>query len=247
MRDSSEYRLDQMTWEDAGAAFETADYVVLPCGSTEQHSLHLPTSVDTLRSSHLTDELAERAPTHGLELLVLPSLPYGYSEHHLPFPGTITLDADTYCDVIVDIGRSVKKHGGQRFLITNFHAGNIEPHKLAIDRLQREHDLPTRYVNWTDFARTRLEERFGDEWGHAGEHETSVIEHYCPELVREEKKQPQTLHELADSEQFQYFDDLTVEGGLGDPTNSDPEFIADIIEETTDRILRDLDPGVSDA
>ncbi len=246
MSERTRYRLEQMTWEEAEEAFETADYVVLPCGSTEQHSLHLPTSVDTLRSSHLTDELAERAPDHGLELLVLPPLPYGYSEHHLPFSGTITLDAETYCEVIVDIGRSVKKHGGKRFLITNFHAGNIEPHKLAIDRLQREYDLPTRYVNWTDFARDKLEARFGDKWGHAGEHETSVIEHYRPELVRQGKKQPQTLHDVAESEQFRYFDDLTVEGGLGDPTDSDPAFIADIIEETTDKVLSDLKTGNQD-
>ncbi|MFC6723347.1 creatininase family protein [Halobium palmae] len=232
-----------MTWEEAESAFETADYVVLPCGSTEQHSLHLPTSVDTLRSSHLSDELAERAPAHGLDLLVLPPLPYGYSEHHLPFAGTITLDADTYQEVVVDIGRSVKEHGADRFLITNFHAGNIEPHKLAIDRLQRDHDLPTRYVNWTDFAREELEERFGDEWGHAGQHETSVIEHYRPELVREEKKQPQTMRAPADSECFRYFDDLTVEGGLGDPTESDPAFVADVIRETTDKILGDLRDG----
>ena len=240
MSDSADYRLERMTWEDAASAFEAADYVVLPCGSTEQHSLHLPTSVDTLRSSYLTDELAERAPDHDLELLVLPPLPYGYSEHHLPFAGTITLDAGTYQDVVVQIGRSVKEHGGDRFLITNFHAGNIEPHKLAIDRLQREHDLPTRYVNWTDFARDELEERFGDEWGHAGEHETSVIEHYCPELVRDEKKKPQTMHGSEESEAFRYFDDLTVEGGLGDPTASDPTFIAEVIAETTDRILADL-------
>ncbi|MFA1611074.1 creatininase family protein [Halobellus rubicundus] len=229
-----------MTWEDAAVAFETADYVVLPCGSTEQHSLHLPTSVDTLRSSYLTDELAERAPAYDLELLVLPPLPYGYSEHHLPFAGTITLDADTYQNVIVEIGQSAKEHGAERFLITNFHAGNIEPHKLAIDRLQRDHGLPTRYVNWTDFARDTLEERFGDEWGHAGEHETSVIEHYRPDLVRQEKKQPQTMHDADDSEAFRYFDDLTVEGGLGDPTASDPEFVAEVIAETTDTILADL-------
>lgn len=236
----TDYRLGSITWEDAEAAFETADYVVLPCGSTEQHSTHLPTSVDTLRSEHLTDELAEAAPRHGLELLVLPALPYGYSEHHLPFSGTITLDADTYQDVIVDVGRSVKEHGGDRFLITNFHGGNVEPHKLAIDRLQRDHDLPTHYVNWTDFARDDLEREFGDDWGHAGEHETSVIEYYRPELVRTGNKQPQTMTVNGDTQQFEYFDDLTVEGGLGDPTESDPEFIETVIEETTDAILREL-------
>ncbi|MFC4550472.1 MULTISPECIES: creatininase family protein [Halorussus] len=237
---TDDYRLATKTWEDAEVAFEAADYVVLPCGSTEQHSTHLPTSVDTLRAKHLTYELAEAAPGHDLDLLVLPPLPYGYSEHHLPFSGTITLDADTYRDAIVDVGQSVKEHGGKRFLITNFHAGNIEPHKLAIDRLQRDHGLRTHYVNWTDFARDELEAEFGDDWGHAGEHETSVIEHYRPELVRTENKRPQTMKENGDTTQQRYFDDLTVEGGLGDPSKSNPEFVESVIEHTTDRILRKL-------
>jgi creatinine amidohydrolase len=43
-----------MTWEDAGEAFERGDAAVLPTGSTEQHSVHLPVSVDSIRAEHLT-------------------------------------------------------------------------------------------------------------------------------------------------------------------------------------------------
>lgn len=237
---TNESLLAELTWEDAGTAIEAADYVVLPCGATEQHSTHLPTSVDTLRSERLTEELAAAAPGHELDLLVLPALPYGYSEHHINYAGTVTLSSDVYQDVVVDIGKSMKRHGAERFVVANFHGGNLEPHKLALDRLQRDHDLDSYYVHWTDFARDQLEERFGTEWGHAGEYETSVIEHYHPELVRGDRKKPQTKKERYEVRQYQYFDDLTVEGGLGDPTRSDPEFLAGVVEETTDSILRHL-------
>ncbi|TKX46650.1 creatininase family protein, partial [Halorubrum sp. ASP121] len=135
-----------MTWQEAETAFDEADFVVLPCGATEQHSTHLPTSVDSIRAENLTAELAAAAPEHDLNLLVLPVLPYGYSEHHINYAGTISLGADTYQEIIIDVGRSVQRHGGTRFLVANFHGGNTEPHKLALDRLQRDHGLDSYYA-----------------------------------------------------------------------------------------------------
>jgi creatinine amidohydrolase len=234
------HRLDELTWEEAGAAIDDADLVVLPCGSTEQHSLHLPLSVDSLRAHHLTEDLARAAPDHGLSLLVCPTLRYGYSEHHMSFPGTVSIDADTYAGVVVDVGRSLAEHGAERFAILNCHGGNREPHKLALDRLQREHGLEGYYLMWTDFARERLEERWGDEWGHAGEHETAAIEHYRPDLVRSDRKEPQTRRRELQARQYAYFDEITEQGGLGDPTRSDPEFVAGVIEETNADILEAL-------
>lgn len=232
--------LENLSWEEAEEAFQTADFIVLPCGSTEQHSLHLPLSVDTIRATELTDELLERASAFDLQMHALPTLPYGYSEHHMNYPGTFTFSFETYIQMIVEIGQCVAQHGGSHLVIINCHAGNIEPHKLAMDRLQRTCDLTTYYVNWTDFAREKLEEHFGTEWGHAGEYETSQIEHYCPEAVRSEKKEPQTRKSRYESRPFSYFDEITEQGGLGDPTQSDPEFIEQVISETTDDILRSI-------
>lgn len=238
--DYEDYDLGSMTWEDAGAAVDESDFVVLGTGSIEQHSVHLPVSVDTLRAENLTRELVEAAPEYDLSMVRLPTLPYGYSEHHMTFPGTVTLMADTYQTVLEEIGKSLAEHGAERFVIVNFHGGNRQPIKLAADRLQRDHDLPTYPFSWTDFARDRLEERFGEDWGHAGDHETSAIELFHPDLVREEKKTPQTRKADYEARQYTYFEDITEEGGLGDPTASDPEFMADVVEETTEDILEAL-------
>lgn len=237
---STSFQLSEQTWEDAETTFDSADYVILPCGSTEQHSTHLPLSVDTIRAEELTKDLCRAAPEYDLDLVMLPPLPYGESEHHMHFPGTITISADTYQQFVEDIGRSVAEHGGQRFAVVNCHGGNREPHKLALKRVQRETDLETHYVHWTDFARDRLESRFGEEWGHAGEYETSVIEHYRPDTVRQEKKTPQTRKARFETRVLSYFDDITKEGGIGDPTRSDPEFAAEVIDATTDDILETL-------
>lgn len=229
-----------MSWEDAERALAEADAVVLPTGSLEQHSIHLPLSVDTLRADHLSAELVERASAHDLRLVRLPALPYGYSEHHMTFPGTVTLAQDTYRDAVIDVGRSMAEHGVDRLVLLNCHGGNREPLAMAVDRLGRDHDLDTHLVHWTEFAREELQEAFGEGWGHAGDHETSVVELFRPDLVQADRKEPQETREFPNTRTYRYFSDVTEQGGLGDPTNSDSEAMAEIVSQTTDRILEQL-------
>ncbi|MEZ3115786.1 creatininase family protein [Halobaculum sp. MBLA0147] len=229
-----------MTWPEAGDALLTADAAVLPTGSVEQHARHLPVSVDSLRADHLSAELCEAAAAHDLAFVRLSVFSYGYSEHHMAFPGTVTLSQDTYRDAVIEIGASLADHGVDRLLLLNCHGGNREPLSMAVDRLGRDHDVTTHLLHWTDFARDALEEEFGDEWGHAGDHETSVVELFRPELVRETETEPQDTRSFPQTRTYRYFDDVTEQGGLGDPTNGDPAAVAEIVSETTDEILRAL-------
>jgi creatinine amidohydrolase len=234
-----------MSWEDAEAAFDDADAALLGTGSVEQHSVHLPVSVDTLRAEHLTEALVTAADDP--QFVRLPTLPYGESEHHMNFGGTVTLSPDTYQNVVVDIAESLSRHGVERLVVVNCHGGNRDPLSLAADRIVREHGVATHIVHWTDFARDRLQEEFGEGWGHAGDHETSVIEHFRPDLVKGEKKQPQNNEDYPETRSYAYFDEITELGGLGDPTNSDPDVMAEVVEEATANILdalrEDIDAG----
>ena len=239
------YDLGNLTWEEAETRIEDTDFVVLPTGAIEQHSLHLPVSVDTLRAENLTRILANRAPDRDLSMLRLPTLPFGYSEHHMTRSGTLTLMPDTYQKVIRELGESVAKHGAKRLLIVNCHGGNLSPLKLAGERLQREHELKVFLVDWTSYARDQLETRFGEDWSHAGEHETSVTELFHPELVRTEKKEKQCRKAEFNARQYTWYTDLTVQGGRGDPTNSDPEFMEEVVRDTTERILDALEEDLA--
>lgn len=233
-------RLEELTWEDSAEELEEADFVALPAGSHEQHSLHLPVTTDSLLAEELTHEIAKAAPEYDLHIPVLPTVKYGYSEHHMNYPGTLTLTSETFRKVIEDLGDSLARHGVDRLLIVNHHGGNKEPLKLAADRLQRESQISTHVIHWPEFAREALDDRFGENWGHAGDYETSGIEHFAPELVKTEKKEPQTRKAEYETRSWGYFDEITEQGGLGDPTNSDPEFIASLVDETTDEILEAL-------
>jgi creatinine amidohydrolase len=232
--------LAAQTWPENEATLDRADFVVLPTGSTEQHSTHLPTFTDSIRAAELSRALAEAAPKHDLELAVLPPLPYGESAHHLPFPGTITLAPDTYQEVVVDIGASLAAHDTSRLLLMNCHGGNREPLALAANRIEREHDLQTHFVHWTDFARERLQDAFGEGWGHAGDHETSVIELFYPDLVDHDAAEPQSTTDRPETRNPPSFDELTEQGGLGDPTAADAAAVESIIEAATEDILEAL-------
>jgi creatinine amidohydrolase len=240
MDEPTDFELEHLTWEDAGRAIEDADFVALPCGSIEQHSHHLPVSVDAIRAEELTRELCRSAPAHDLSMLMCPTLDYGYSEHHMNYPGTITLTSDTYQQVVMEVADSVRRHGADRLLIVNCHGGNRSPLRLAADRIQREMDLPVYHVFWADFAREAIHDHWGDQGGHAGAHETSAIELFRPELVKQDRKEEQIRRDSYTTRQFRYFDDITEQGGLGDPRNSDAEFMESLVTETTEAILEGL-------
>lgn len=240
MDEANAFELENLTWEDAGEAIGTVDFVALPCGSIEQHSHHLPLSVDAIRAEELTRDLCRRAPGHDLSVLMLPTLEYGYSEHHMNYPGTVTLTADTYQRVVMEVADSMRRHGADRLLLVNCHGGNRSPLRLAADRIQREYDLPVYHVFWADFAREAIHEQWGDQGGHAGAHETSAIELFRPELVKQDRKEEQVRKAHYETRQFRYFDDLTEQGGLGDPRNSDAEFMETLVEETNETILDGL-------
>src|SRR5438874_13526654 len=80
--------------------------LVLPLGATEQHGPHLPVGTDYFTVEHLAREGAQLAAKH-LAVLVAPTLPFGCSEHHLPFGGTLSLDTETYYQVLCQLLRSL--------------------------------------------------------------------------------------------------------------------------------------------
>lgn len=237
----------EMTREEAETAIKEADFVVLPAGSIEQHSIHLPVSTDSIRAEELTKYLALHSG--GLKMVVLPTLVYGESLHHMHFPGTISLRNETYMQVIKDIAWSVKQQGGKRLLIINYHGGNMIPIQLGRTEIEREIRLKVYFVGWTSFAADLVKEWFpGVPYGHACFYETSMIHHFRPDLVNREKirKQEQRHRFEAPNRPITrdpaaaYFEEQYVTGGIGDPTLAKAELAQKIIPEVTERIVKAL-------
>ena len=130
-------RYGDCRWVDIDAMDKDGVVAVCPIAALEQHGHHLPLLTDT----YLATEVAERVEAAIPEkVLLTPTLWVGASDHHLDFPGTITLPNTLYVEVIKNVVRCLVKAGFRRILLLNGHGGNIAPGTVAITELANECD-----------------------------------------------------------------------------------------------------------
>jgi creatinine amidohydrolase len=156
--------------------------VVLPVGATEQHGPHLPTGTDALIVSAIAGEAVRRAAESSPRHLVLtPTVPFGASDHHFPFGGTLSLQNETVTSVLLDLLRSVHEAGGSRVLIVNGHGGNRGPCHSAAHAASTRFGMHVGYLDyWLLLAGDQDAARIP---GHAGAFETAMVSHLRPALV----------------------------------------------------------------
>jgi len=157
---------------------------VLPLGATEQHGPHLPVATDQIIADGLAEQLDEACEG---KLLVMPGLPATCSEHHMAFPGSLTLDHDTFGRVVGQLIDSAARHGFRRFFLLNAHGGNMAIGGVIAEQLST--GLPEAEVvfgTWFRMTGERLRHLVEGAYpavGHACEFETSLILAMRPELV----------------------------------------------------------------
>ena len=114
-----------LTRQEIGAARDAGALPVLTVGSCEQHADHLPVDTDTVSAHRVALLAAERCMAP--HVLVLPPPSFGFSPHHLAWPGTVSLSLPTFLGLVGDVADSLHRTGFDRLLIVNGHGGNIGP------------------------------------------------------------------------------------------------------------------------
>lgn len=156
---------------------------ILPVGSTEQHGPHLPVGTDHIVAWEVSKEVAERTDS-----LLLPLLPYGFSDDHFPMAGTLSIGADTLIHVIEDIATSLQMSGVKHLVIVSGHAGHLTQledaayrvNLMSSEKNMKVHNIsPYTVTSIESLAKILKEEAFA----HAEELETSLILHLYPKLV----------------------------------------------------------------
>jgi creatinine amidohydrolase len=159
---------------------------LVPLGSIEQHSLHLPLSVDT----DVITELARRVESERPEQVVsLPTLWLGHSPHHRFF-ACLSLDVRTYMDVIVGLCDSLVLMGFRKILLLNGHGGNEIAAKAAMREVKSKyeaiHDLKIGFASYWSLGQQTVQEVRESPLGgvgHACEMETSLMLVLRPDSV----------------------------------------------------------------
>lgn len=166
------------------AAAERDAVVIFPTAAIEQHGPHLPVMAD-MRIGHEVAVRAAQRATAKRPTLVTPVLWSGLSEHHMPFGGTLTLDHDTYFNVIRCLIESVVRHGFRHVLLSNSHGGNIVANQWTADRLATDIDATIVATSYVSEGGPAIAEILEDQPHimHACEGETSMLMALVPELV----------------------------------------------------------------
>jgi creatinine amidohydrolase len=177
-----------MTWPEAREAMAADPLVILPVGSTEAHGPHLPLDVDSHQVGHVAALVAERT-----KALVAPTLAYGYASTWMAFPGTMSLSAATFQQVVVELASSIVHHGVRRVMILNGHRPNGTAIDVAarrvIDGLEPDNPARVTAVSYWEPGALRVHELRRSQpggMGHACEFETSFQLATRPELVKME-------------------------------------------------------------
>lgn len=191
--------LGDLSYVDIQEYLKHSDTILIPKASLEQHGPHLPLYCDTITATEVAQRVGEAAG-----ILYTPTVWLGYSPQHMRAPGwgagTITLRADTYLNMIYDIGRSLIHHGFNRLIFVNGHGSNVKVIDPVLRRLRYEtgalivyyKPYAERYIGMLkDVLEGPVEETPG--W-HAGELETSQCLAHNPHLVRLDRAKVDKAH-----------------------------------------------------
>lgn len=179
----SSVRLGELTWREAERARDAGAAILFPMGSTEEHGPHSP-----LGDYLAAQAIAERAAEQGGDLVV-PCLPYSYSEYFRDFPGTISLSGPTLSAVVREVVEGFLDQGFRHLILVNGHKGN-EPTLLQLTRdLRRQRGVMLPITSPLGFGLTPeiKRELYGDQYiGHGAEPMGSLMKHLFPHLAKPE-------------------------------------------------------------
>ena len=153
---------------------------ILPWGATEPHNTHLPYGTDTIQCDALAAECARRAWERDARWAVLPTVPFGVNTTQLDLPLTLNVNPSTQAALLADLVHAIEGQGIDRLLVFNGHGGN--DFRQMIRELQPRTRVFLCTLNWWQVVPAA--DWFTDTGDHAGELETSVMQHVAPALVR---------------------------------------------------------------
>jgi creatinine amidohydrolase len=225
---------DELTFAQIGELDRNLP-VVLILSATEQHGAHLPLATDRMIGEYFGRQLDEAIPEH---VLILPAVQVGCSDHHLDFPGTLSLDHSHFAGQTEDVVKSVLKHGFKKIILLNSHGGNRGIGQVVVERLGHQFpEADIAFISWWQLAGPELSEisETGPGGvGHGGEFETSLMLLIAPELVVKQQISPKTnvpTFQWAEGDllrapralYYRSMKKMTPGGVYGDPTKASAE------------------------
>lgn len=189
--------LFESTWPEIEAQLARSKAIVIPIGSNEQHGPTGLLGTDWMCPQIIAWEAQKEQP----DLLVAPTFNIGMAQHHLGFPGTISLRPSTFIAAIGDWARSLAAHGFTKLYFLNGHGGNVASIEAAFSELYAEasfrreaRGFALRLRNWWDLKGVNklAYQQFPSGHGsHATPSEIAVTQWAYPHAIKSANYAPQ--------------------------------------------------------
>jgi creatinine amidohydrolase/Fe(II)-dependent formamide hydrolase-like protein len=184
------------TWQETERFLERSKTIVVPIGSNEQHG---PTGL--LGTDWLCPEIIAHEAQKTHDILVAPTFNIGMAQHHLAFPGTISLRPSTFIAAIGDWTRSLAGHGFEKIFFLNGHGGNVASIEAAFSEIYADYSFTGRRAgfamklkNWWDIrgVMALANQQFPTGHGsHATPSEIAVTQWAYPDAIKSANYAPQ--------------------------------------------------------
>lgn len=172
-------RIADLTWVEAERYLDTSTVVVIPLGAeAKEHGPQLRLRNDQLLAQYYADRVFAATP-----VAMYPMITYHFYPAFVEYPGSTTLRLETARDMVIDIVRSIARHGPRRFYILNTGVSTVRALQPAQDSLAAS-GIVMRFTNGgrrSGAAEDSLRQQPGGT--HADEFETSMILYMFPEYV----------------------------------------------------------------
>lgn len=177
-----------LTYPQIKRAIARKTILLLPFGQTEEHGTHLPVGADTIIADRVALAVAEAmeagssAAKDRVPVLVLPTVPYGYSPQVMTkWPGTFTVRLQVIVDYLSDVCASAARMGFEKMAIITTHGPHIDVARLAARNVFDATGVGVVITQPTAFAAAAFNKvRTSAPGGvcHACEYETSLLMHF---------------------------------------------------------------------
>jgi len=227
----------RLSWSELEQRVHAAAIAVLPIGAAcKEHGQHLPMQTDLLQAEWLAGALVQRA-----NVLVWPTVTYGYYPAFTDYPGSVSLSRETFQCMVQEILNDIRCAGVRTVLILNTGISTIEPLQAAVDTMQKA--MCIRLANVYEGPYYRNEAEAIEEQtcgGHADELETSIIlaiDRQCVSLDKAEAWTPAAMAASGPFSRDQHKPRFSPTGVWGDPTLASEEKGSRLLAAMVDDLL----------
>ena len=227
--------LHTASWPEVETYLKTSKGIIIPIGSTEQHGPNGLVGTDALCPEIIAHEAGAEAG-----ILVGPTFNVGVAQHHLGFPGSMTLRPTTMIAANNDWIDSLARHGFEKIYFLNGHGGNIATIAAAFAESYSNWSFDAeacpyelKQMNWwelpgvMDVCRSLFPV---GEGSHATASEVAVTYYAYPEHIKTVEMDPK----IAPNGRF-------TDGRIGsDPSQATPEKGATIVAAAKKALISDV-------